>query len=80
MYRKSIEELRERAVELGVGPCRLCAECDLDAECRHRDKAKVSMEACGIDVFASARNNGFTIDTLDSVKCKADYFGLVLVE
>ena len=38
------------------------------------------MEACGIDVFTTARNNGFTIDTLDSVKCKADYFGLVLIE
>jgi hypothetical protein len=38
------------------------------------------MEACGIDVYSTARSNGFTIDTLDSAKCKADYFGLVLIE
>jgi hypothetical protein len=38
------------------------------------------MESCGIDVFATVRNNGFTIDTLDSAKCKANYFGLVLIK
>jgi hypothetical protein len=38
------------------------------------------MESCGIDVFATVRNNGFTIDTLDSAKCKANYFGIVLIE
>jgi predicted metal-binding protein len=69
-----------KALGMGAGPCRLCAECNLKTECRHRDKARPSMEACGIDVFTTARNNGFTIDTLDSVKCKADYFGLVLIE
>jgi predicted metal-binding protein len=71
-----------KALGMGAGPCRLCAECNLGhkKECRHRDKARPSMEACGIDVFSTARNNGFSIDTLDSAKCKADYFGLVLIE
>jgi predicted metal-binding protein len=69
-----------KALGMGAGPCRLCRDCNLKGECRHREEARPSMEACGIDVFATVRNNGFTIDTLDSAKCKANYFGLVLIE
>jgi len=69
-----------KALGMGAGPCRLCRECNLKGECRHREEAMSSMEACGIDVFSTARANGFTIDTLDSARCKADYFGLVLIE
>jgi predicted metal-binding protein len=69
-----------KAFAMGAGPCRLCQECNLKGGCRHADKARPSMEACGIDVFKTARNNGFTINTLDSLGCKAAYFGLVLIE
>jgi len=69
-----------KAFGMGAGPCRLCRECNLTAGCRHADKARPSMEGCGIDVFKTAHNNGFTIETLDSPHCKAAYFGLVLVE
>jgi predicted metal-binding protein len=69
-----------KAAAMGAGPCRVCAECNIKGECRNREKARPSMEACGIDVFTTVRSNGFTIDTLDSVKRKADYFGLVLIE
>ena len=69
-----------KALGMGAGPCRLCRECNINDECRHREQARPSMEACGIDVFSTARNNGFTIDTLSSAKCKANYFGLVLIE
>ena len=69
-----------KALGMGAGPCRLCRECNLKGECRHREEARPSMESCGIDVFSTARNNGFSIDTLDSARCKADYFGIVLIE
>jgi predicted metal-binding protein len=69
-----------KALGMGAGPCRLCRECNKNGECRNRDEARPSMEACGIDVFTSARQNGFKIDTLNSAKCNADYFGLVLIE
>lgn len=69
-----------QALGMGAGPCRLCAECNLKGECRHREEARPSMEACGIDVFTTARNNGFSIDTLDSTRCSGDYFGIVLIE
>jgi len=69
-----------KALGMGAGPCRLCRDCDLKNGCRHADKARPSMEACGIDVFRTARNNGFTINTLGSMHCQASYFGLVLME
>ena len=69
-----------KALGMGAGPCRLCAECNLKGGCRHGEEARPSMEACGIDVFSTARRNGFTIDTLNSAKCRADYFGIVLIE
>ncbi|HTZ10951.1 MAG TPA: DUF2284 domain-containing protein [Candidatus Margulisiibacteriota bacterium] len=69
-----------KAFGMGAGPCRLCRECDFKNGCRHGDKARPSMEACGIDVFKTARNNGFIINTLDSPRCKAAYFALLLVE
>jgi predicted metal-binding protein len=69
-----------KALGMGAGPCRLCASCNLKGECRHGYQARPSMEACGIDVFHTARANGFKIETLDSARCKANYFGLVLIE
>jgi len=69
-----------KAFGLGAGPCRLCSNCALDKGCRHPDEARPAMEACGIDVFATVRRHGFTIDV---VRCESDpqhYFGLVLVE
>jgi hypothetical protein len=38
------------------------------------------MEASGIDVFQTVRNNGYTIDVVKDYDCPAQYFGLVLVE
>jgi hypothetical protein len=38
------------------------------------------MEACGIDVYATARNNGFTIDVVRTCDDPQHYFGLVLIE
>jgi hypothetical protein len=37
------------------------------------------MEACGIDVFSTARNNGFKIEVLKKAGERGDYFGLVLI-
>lgn len=69
-----------KAFAMGAGPCRLCADCSLKTSCRHPEDARPSMEACGIDVFRTARNNGFEIKTLDSTSCRANYYGLVLLE
>jgi hypothetical protein len=38
------------------------------------------MEAAGIDVYQTARNNGFHIEVVTSYECEQNYFGLVLIE
>ncbi len=38
------------------------------------------MEACGIDVFKTARRHGFEIDTRKETYGRWNYFALVLIE
>jgi predicted metal-binding protein len=68
-----------KAFALGAGPCNLCKECSMEV-CRHPVKARPSMESCGIDVFSTARNNGYTIEVLKDHSCVMNRFGLVLIE
>ena len=68
-----------KAFGLGAGPCNLCESCAFDEGCRHAEQARPSMEACGIDVFATARKHGFTINVVRHYKEPQHYFGLVLV-
>jgi predicted metal-binding protein len=69
-----------KALGLGAGPCSLCRECAFDQGCRHADKARPAMEACGIDVFATARRHGFTIEVVRTHSDPQRYFGVVLIE
>ena len=70
------------AFALLAGPCNLCKECSImkNAPCVFPDKARPSMEACGIDVFQTARNNGFSIQTLRTRDQTRDLFSIVLVD
>jgi len=45
-----------KAFPLGSGHCRLCRQCDIN-NCKHPELAYPSMEACSIDVFATAETN-----------------------
>jgi len=70
----------EKAMGLGAGPCSLCPACALEKGCRHAETARPSMEACGIDVFTTARRHGFTIHVVKSHEDPQHYFGLILIE
>ncbi len=69
-----------KAFGLGAGPCRLCSDCAFEEGCRYPDEARPSMEACGIDVYATARKHGFTINVVKDDSDPQHYFGLVLIE
>ncbi|NWG03368.1 MAG: DUF2284 domain-containing protein [Syntrophaceae bacterium] len=69
-----------RVWSMGSGPCRICNECDLTTTCKHGYEARPSMEACGIDVFKTARENGFQIEVIKTHGQERDIFGLILVE
>jgi predicted metal-binding protein len=65
-----------------AGPCRLCKECAKiqESSCNFLDKARPSMEGCGIDVYQTARNNGFFIEPLrERTQCQNNYC-LMLVD
>ena len=69
-----------KAWSMGSGPCRLCKECDPAGLCKHGYEARPSMEACGIDVFKTARDNGFSIEVVKTHEEERNIFGLILVE
>lgn len=69
-----------KAFTLGSGPCGRCKDCNVSGSCRHPDRVRPSMEACGIDVFATARAQGLPIRTLHDRKEERDFYALVLVE
>ncbi|HSB04215.1 MAG TPA: DUF2284 domain-containing protein [Thermodesulfobacteriota bacterium] len=69
-----------KAWSMGSGPCRLCKECSLTGPCRHGYEARPSMEACGIDVFKTARDNGFPIEVVRSLEETRNVYGVILVE
>jgi len=70
-----------KAFGLGAGPCQLCKqECAFHEGCRHPEQARPSMEACGIDVFATVRRNGFAIEVVRDEGDEQHYFGVVLLD
>ena len=69
-----------RAFAWGAGPCSLCRSCDTSAPCQHADRARPSMEACGIDVFSTARRAGFPIHVVRHANDDWDRFGLIGID
>jgi predicted metal-binding protein len=65
-----------------AGPCRLCKKCSKleDNPCKFLSKARPCMEACGMDVFQTARNNGFFIKTLREKTETNNEYCLMLVD
>ena len=68
-----------KTIAFGSGPCGLCKTCNLE-KCRFPKKAIPSMEACGIDVFATARANGYNLQVVQEKGDSSCYFGLVLFD
>lgn len=69
-----------KAWSMGSGPCRLCKECDPNGFCKYGYESRPSMEACGIDVFKTARNNGFPIEVVRTHEEERNIYGVILVE
>jgi predicted metal-binding protein len=69
-----------KAFGMGSGPCSLCADCDTSGTCRNPERARPSMEACGIDVFQTARAHGLPIHVVRNHSEERDIYGIVLIE
>ena len=68
-----------KAIGFGAGPCKLCKQCSLES-CEFPALARPSMEACGIDVYATARQNGYGVSVLSAKDAQSNCYGLLLIE
>lgn len=68
-----------RALAFVAGPCSLCATCQPDA-CVQPDRARPSMEASGMDVYATAAAAGWPLTPVQDRGDPVTYLGLLLVE
>ena len=64
------------------GPCRICKSCakGQGEPCKFLGKARPCMEACGMDVYQTARNNGFFITPLREKTETQNEYCLMLVD
>lgn len=69
-----------KAFGMGSGPCRLCRTCNTKKDCVYPDRARPAMEACGIDVYQTVRNNGFELEVVKTEDACCSYNGVVLIE
>jgi predicted metal-binding protein len=68
-----------KALAFVAGPCRLCADCEPDA-CRQPQRARPSLEASGVDVYATAEAVGWHLTPVREAGSPVAYLGLLLVE
>jgi predicted metal-binding protein len=69
-----------KALMFGAGPCERCDACVRGQECPTPEKARPSMEACGIDVFSTVRAAGWTIHAVKDYAMPYSFFALVLID
>jgi predicted metal-binding protein len=67
------------ALGLPARPCERCKKCTLKS-CIYPRLARASMEACDIDVYTTARKNGFRIEVSKTRRQKPTYYGLLLAK
>jgi len=69
-----------KAFGMTSGPCHFCRTCDVNKGCKYTDRARPAMEACGIDVYQTMRNNGFKLEVVRSEDDCCSYNGVILIE
>jgi len=68
------------ALAFGAGPCPVCPSCPEDGSCRFPEKARPSLEACGVDVYRTAHNAGLSLSPVPHPQGYVKYVGLVLFD
>lgn len=68
-----------KAFALGAQPCDLCDPCTVSTFCQHPEKARPTLQACGIDVKSTVGRNGWT-DLAQQEPCSDTHtIGMVLL-
>lgn len=69
-----------KAFAYWAGPCSLCSECKKPEPPLKCTATRPSMESAGIDVFATVRSQGYTLETRKDKTEFVKYFGLLLLD
>jgi predicted metal-binding protein len=69
-----------KAFAMSCGPCNLCRSCDVTGPCKFEEIARPSMEACGIDVFATLANVSYKLKVVRSADETCHFCGMILVD
>ena len=80
MERRMFLDGHYAAFAMSSGPCNLCAECDVSRPCQRPHLARPSMEACGIDVYATMHNAGLPLDVVKAKSGPCTFCGLILFQ
>ncbi|MBT5471271.1 MAG: DUF2284 domain-containing protein [Nitrospina sp.] len=68
-----------KAFALGAKPCDLCAPCTISTSCQYPEKARPTLQACGIDVKSTVDKNGWA-DLAQQEPCSNSHtIGMVLL-
>ena len=69
----------QKAFALGAQPCKLCDPCTISTFCQYPEKARPTLQACGIDVKATVNNNGWA-DVIEHKPCSDSHpIGMILL-
>ncbi|PIQ95758.1 MAG: hypothetical protein COV67_13125 [Nitrospinae bacterium CG11_big_fil_rev_8_21_14_0_20_56_8] len=69
-----------KAFALTPTPCDLCSPCTIETHCQYPDKARPTLQACGINVSQTVQNNGWG-NSGPWAPCSSDRnIGMVLID
>jgi predicted metal-binding protein len=68
------------ALAFGAGPCPVCPSCVNGGRCRFPEKLRPSLEACGVDVYETARRAGLQLKPVQHRLAYVKYLGLVFFD
>jgi predicted metal-binding protein len=68
------------ALAFGAGPCPVCPSCPEDGRCRFPERARPSLESCGVDVYLTASKAGLSLSPVLHRQGYVKYVGLVLFD
>ena len=75
----SKEKGYRKAFGISSGPCEICEECTLDTGCKYPEKARPSLQACGIDIVQTLDNFGWNFSITHEPCSKEFPIGMVLL-
>lgn len=68
-----------KAFALDALPCNLCEECTIDTHCMYPEKARPTLQACGIDVPQTMSNIGWNFAATLQACTEEHSVGMVLI-